>query len=283
MAVPRLDDMDKDYKYLSVEIPCPHVTMVRLNRPDKLNAIHAGMWREIGHVFGRLEESRCILLTGAGRGFCSGIDLEDLTASQRPQQDVARTGIALMDQIRQMQACFTQLEMCPIPVVVAMHGFCIGAGMDLACCADIRICASNTIFSVREVQMGLAADVGTLQRLAKLTGNASWVSDVCLTARNFKAREAFDRGFVSQIVEDDKLLEHALALCQSIAKHSPVAVMGTKKALLYARDHSVTDSLEQIVAYNALALQSEDLAEALQAAQQKRPANFQSLPKYSRL
>jgi Delta3,5-Delta2,4-dienoyl-CoA isomerase len=287
--------MDKDYAFLSLEVPegCPSVTIVRLNRPLKLNAIHGEMWREIGHVFGCLgrgspgdADSRSVLLTGNGRGFCSGIDISDLSLTGSHHcNDPARTGIAMMSKIQQMQACFTQLEACPIPVVVAMHGVCMGAGIDLACCADIRICASDTVFSVREVQLGLAADVGTLQRLPKITGNASWVSHMCLTGRNFKAAEALQMGFVSQIVHGnaDALLKQGVQLCQSIALHSPVAVLGTKKALLYSRDHSVADSLDQIIAFNALALQSDDLTQAIQAATEKRQPTFSSLLRQSRL
>jgi Delta3,5-Delta2,4-dienoyl-CoA isomerase len=304
--------MDKDHEFLSIDIPdgYPHVTIVRLNRPSKKNAIHAGMWREIGHVFsclgrgggrdgdGEHAESRCVLLTGNGDAFCSGIDIQDLgtTTLMTPTTpnitgnstctDVARRGIAMMSKLEQMQACFTQLETCPIPVVVAMHGVCIGAGMDLACCADIRLSASNTIFSVREVAMGLAADVGTLQRLPKITGNASWVSHVCLTGCYFNAQDALQIGLISQIVHGptvDALLHDAVQLCHSITIHSPVAVLGTKKALLYARDHTVADSLNQISSFNAMALQSDDLTLAIQAAKEKKQATFPSMPTYSRL
>ncbi|CAB9509542.1 Delta(3,5)-Delta(2,4)-dienoyl-CoA isomerase, mitochondrial [Seminavis robusta] len=287
---------DKDYKYLSIEIPesSPHVTIVRLNRPKKINAICAAMWREIGHAFGRLgcgepgDDSRCLLLTGSGRGFCAGIDVQDLsfvTGGDEECEDPARKGLALIPKVRQMQACFTALETCPIPVVAAMHGVCVGAGIDLACCADIRICAAKTIFSVREVQMGLAADVGTLQRLPKIVGNSSWVSEVCLTGRNFKAAEALRMGFVSSASLDSQtsLVESAVKLCHTMASHSPVAVVGTKKALLFARDHTVTDSLEQIISYNAMALQSDDLPKSVQAALEKQEATFQSLLRHSRL
>ena len=299
-----------DYEFLSLEIPegYPYVTIVRLNRPDKLNAIHAPLWREIGTVFGCLgrgeprDESRCLLLTGNGRGFCSGIDIQDLSlvGSNNEEEegacdDPARTGIAMIRKIQQMQACFTQLETCPIPVVVAIHGICIGAGIDLACCADMRICAPNTLFSVREVRMGLAADVGTLQRLPKITGNTSWVSDVCLTGRNFSASEAMKMGFISHIVETraaaidtlettrEALLIYAVQLCQSIAVNSPIAVLGTKKALLYARDHTVADSLEQVIAYNAMALQSDDLMTSIQATMKKEQPIFPRIPRHSRL
>lgn len=282
--------LDSKYQFLSVLIPNhhPHVVIVVLNRPKKLNAIHSRMWKEIGAVFGELgrlgDDCRCVLLLGSGRAFCSGIDIADLSfISTNESDDVARIGIAMTRKVQQMQACFTALETCPVPVVVAMHGMCVGAGMDLACCGDIRVCADSTIFSVREVKMGLAADVGTLQRLPKITGNSSWVNDVCLTGRNFTAKEALSVGYVSQILPSNEYFTQALELCHSISINSPVAVQGTKKALLYARDHTVADSLEQIIAYNALALQSEDLPKSIEAALQKKQAVFENLLPHSKL
>jgi len=321
--------LDHRYQFLLIEVPLSSslhhaIVVVTLNRPQKLNAIHAPLWREIGDCFGRLGRTgdgcRCILLRGSGRGFCAGIDLADLSftdgtdtttnnnntississtvsatgtraaaaAAAAAAADPARKGLSMASKIQQMQACFTQLETCPVPVVVALHGCCIGGGIDLACCADIRICYTGTTFSVREVRMGLAADVGTLQRLPKITGNESWVRDVCLTGRNFDSNEALQNGLVSQVISDGndpstQLLKHGIRLCQTIAANSRVAVVGTKKALLYARDHTVADSLEQIISYNVMALQSEDLPQSIRAAKEKRQANFPNLWKQSRL
>jgi len=303
--------LSKEFKHLTIGIPdlFPHVTIVSLNRPQKLNAMHGKLWREIGLIFSKLgtmgDDCRCILLTGKGRGFSAGIDIQDLAfdfsccsidSGEKGRVDPARQGLAMISKIQQMQDCFTQLEKCPVPVVVALHGLCIGAGIDLACCADVRLSAPNTIFSVREAKMGLAADIGTLQRLPKITGNASWVNDVCLTGRNFNAQEALAMGFISQIIapattttdatthlEYETFLQHCIQLCQSIAVNSPVAVLGTKKALLYARDHSVQDGLEQIIAYNALALQSKDLQQSIRAAKEKRQASFPALWAHSKL
>ena len=283
--------LDNNYKFLSLLIPAdyPHVTIVALDRPKKLNAIHAALWREIGHVFGQLgtlgDDCRCVLLTGSGRGFCAGIDIQDLsfTETESTTDDPARKGLAMIRKVKQMQACFSQLEQCPVPVVVAIHGVCVGAGIDLACCADIRLCTPSALFSVREVRMGLAADVGTLQRLPKITGNDSLVNDVSLTGRNFTSEEARNMGFVSRLLQEENFLGEALKVCQSIAMNSPIAVVGTKKALLYARDHSVTDSLEQIISYNAMALQSEDLPLSIAAAMQKQRAKFATIPAHSKL
>jgi Delta3,5-Delta2,4-dienoyl-CoA isomerase len=124
-----------------------------------------------------------------------------------------------------------------------MHGFALCLAIDIACCADIRICAGNTRFAVKEVDIGLAADVGTLARLPKLVGNTSWVKDVCLTARDFSADEALRMGFVSAVLPDKaSAVDEGLRIARVMAEKSPVAVQGTKELLNHARDHSVAES-----------------------------------------
>lgn len=124
-----------------------------------------------------------------------------------------------------------------------IHGIALGLAIDIACCADVRICSRDTRFAVKEVDIGIAADIGTLSRLPKAVGNLSWVKEVCLSARDFRADEALRVGFVSQ-VEDTKAatLEAGLKLASLIAEKSPVAVQGTKEILNHARDHSVAES-----------------------------------------
>ena len=149
------------------------------------------MWIEIGSAFRQLgtigDGCRCIILIGKGKGFCGGIDITDekffsgISSNYHTTTDMARQSLAFRSQILEMQAAFTAVEECPVPVVAAMHGACVGAGVDLVCCADVRVCSPNTKFSVREVRLGLAADVGTLQRLPKLVGFSSRVRELCLT------------------------------------------------------------------------------------------------------
>jgi len=279
--------LDEDYQYLQV---CryqenPHVIVVSLDRPRKLNAIHAVMWREIGDAFSKLgrlgDGCRCVLLRG-NRSFCSGIDFRDPNFSilngaggdddGDGTDDVARKGIAFSSKLRQTQACFTAIETCPVPVVAAMHGVCIGAGIDMVCCADIRLATHDTTFSVREVQLGLAADVGTLQRLPKIVGHSSRVNELCLMGTDFDGTEAHRIGFISRIYESHvALMQGAIRdVCCVIAKHSPLAVTGTKQSLLYTRDHSVQEGLEQIILHNVLALQTDDIIKTLMAKQQQQ-------------
>ena len=175
--------------------------------------------------------------------------------------DIARRGMAFLPMIQEMQACLTAIELCPVPVICAIHGPCIGAGVDLACCADVRLaCHPQTVFSVREVRLGLAADVGTLQRLPKLCGHGSRVRELCLTGEDFDANEACRIGFVSRLASSvHDLIQDAIQVACTIANHSPVAVVGTKLSLNYSRDHSVSDGLQHVATQNALALMSDDL------------------------
>jgi len=262
------------------------------------------MWREIGHVFQKIgsmdDNCRCILLNGHGKNFCSGIDVSDPNFDlmnmanqnnntnnnddEKPKSDVARKYLSFYPKIRQMQHCLTSIEQCPIPVIVAIHGSCIGGGIDVVCCADIRICTSNTIFSVREVKLGLAADVGTLQRLPKIVGSMSRVRELCFTGKNFNGYEAEKIGLVSRIVETQhQLMTLGLCICDEIARNSPIAVQGTKLSLNYSRDHTVQEGLEHIAMHNAAALMTDDLSASFVAATSRTKAEYSNTLPHAKL
>ena len=287
--------LNNEYNFIELLIPIdfPNVVVAALDRPRKRNALNSRMWSEIGKFFRnagyRGDGCRAILLIGKGPAFCAGLDLTNnvlVRENSRRVKDVAQKGLTVIEPVvKEMQDAFTALEKCPVPVVAAVHGKCIGAGVDLITCADVRLCASDTVFSVREVVLGMVADVGTLQRIPKITGNDSLVNELCFTGRDFGANEALRMGLVSRIATAgrDTFFQEALQLCSSIARHSPMAVRGTKQALLYARDHSVADSLDQVAAYNSLALQSKDLAEGMSAYASKTEATFMDVSPLSRL
>lgn len=180
-----------------------------------------------------------------------------------------------------MQSCFTAIEECPVPVIAAIQGMCIGAGVDLSSACDIRICSDTARFSVREVKIGLAADVGTLQRLPKITGNDSRVRELCLTGEIFSAHEALRIGFVSRISKE--ATDDAVALAKTISANSPVAVVGTKRSLVYSRDHTVADGLVHIASHNTSALMTDDIPKAMMSAMQKKTVEFGKIPKLSKL
>lgn len=159
-----------------------------------------------------------------------------------------------------------------------MHGIALGLAIDLSTAADIRICAANTRFSVKEVDIGMPADVGTLSRLPKVVGSQSWVKDVCLSARFFTAQEALSMGFVSAVHEDKaKAVAAGLAMAAVLAEKSPVAVQGTKELLNYSRDHGTVDSLRYTAVWNSVVVQSEDFAKALRSGLKRTKPTFAKL------
>jgi delta(3,5)-delta(2,4)-dienoyl-CoA isomerase len=282
--------MFKEFRFLSISIPIglPQIVIVTLNRPKKRNAISAAMWKEIGQVFSSLgrmgDDCRCVIIKGEGKAFSAGLDISDpsiLMDDKEGPDDPARRGISFLPKIREMQHCLTAIEECPVPVIAAIHGNCIGAGVDLATCCDIRLAQIGSLFSVREVQIGLAADVGTLQRLPKITGNDSRVRELCYTGNYFDCNEALAIGLVSRVCED--VVNDAIELATKIAANSPVAVTGTKRSLLYSRDHTVAEGLEHIANHNALALMTSDIPSSFMAVANKEKPTFSPLPPASRL
>ncbi|KAJ3408065.1 putative enoyl CoA hydratase [Chytridiales sp. JEL 0842] len=237
------------------------------------------LWREVRECFYQIKSDsdvRAVVISGGdSKGFSAGLDLGDFTSLLSFEGDHARAALKFLPMVDLMQESFTAIEECNKPVVAAIHGVCIGGGVDLITACDIRYCSEDALFSVREVDIGLAADVGTLQRLPKVVGNQSWVREVCMTARNFGAAEASQQGLVSGVVKDKAVLvEHCMKLAKSLASKSPVAVAGTKHVLNYSRDHTVAEGLKYVGLWNASMLNTEDLAVAFQASMKKQKPNF---------
>lgn len=269
-----------NFKTVSVTFPAPFVAHVQLNRPKKLNAIDHDMWFDIRNAFRTIRDDadvRAVVLSGAGRGFTSGIDLFSMNMPI-VEDDPSRTAFKIRPFIKALQDCLSAIERCDKAVIAAVHGACIGGGIDITTACDIRYASKDAFFSVKEVDVGLAADVGTLQRLPKVVGNISWVRELCLTARNFDAAEALEHGFISKILPDPaKVVEEAIATAKLIAEKSPVAAIGTKHLLNYSRDHSVQEGLDYTAAWNMVMLTTPDLPAAAAAAMQKQKATFAKL------
>ncbi|KAJ2899632.1 mitochondrial precursor [Zalerion maritima] len=277
-------------RYFVLSHPSPHVAHVEINRADKLNAFHEAMWLEMGSVFRALShdpEVRAVVLSGrGGKGFCAGLDVKaaaegDMLGSSgggKGKMDAARTSQKLRRHIGEFQGSVGEIERCDKPVIALLHGISFGLAIDIACCADIRLAVADAKFSVKEVDIGLAADIGSLARLPKVVGSSSWVREVCLTARIFGAEEAQRVGFVSRVCETkEKGLEAATALAGLISEKSPVAVMGTKEILKHSRDHSVDDNLRYTSVWNSAMLQSSDVQVALLSGIQKKKPRFEKL------
>uniref|UniRef100_A0A8U8C802 Delta(3,5)-Delta(2,4)-dienoyl-CoA isomerase, mitochondrial n=1 Tax=Geospiza parvula TaxID=87175 RepID=A0A8U8C802_GEOPR len=254
----------------------PQVLHLQLHRPSKRNALNLQCWRELVQAFQDISEDpscRAVVVSGAGSAFTAGIDLADLGSvlAQLPQEDAARRAWALRRRILELQESFSVMEKCPKPVIAAVHGPCIGAGVDLISACDIRFCSQDASFQVKEVDMGLAANVGTLQRLPKIVGSQSLVNELALTARVMRAPEALSCGLVSRVLPDkETLLDVALGVASAIAARSPVAVQGTKINLVYARDRPVSEGLQHAATWNMAMLQTEDIPKSVQAALDKK-------------
>ncbi|KAI5304090.1 putative enoyl CoA hydratase [Ascosphaera pollenicola] len=279
---------DYTFQHYNVTFPVKYVAHVEINRPKALNAFHEAMWLEIRTVFGRLSRDanvRSVVLSGAGpRAFTSGLDVK--AAAQDPvtngatdeSSDPSRKATKNRRYIDDFQDCISSIENCEKPIICVMHGYSFGLGIDISCVTDIRICAEDTKFSVKEVDVGMAADIGTLSRLPKIVGNISWVKEVTFTARIFGAQEALRQGFVSQVhhMKDDAI-KAGLDLAGLIASKSPIGVQGTKELLNYSRDHSVAEGLRYTSVWNSAMLQTKDMAAALLSGIQKQQPTFSKL------
>lgn len=257
-----------------------HVATIRLNRPEKANAMNATMWQEIRQAFQWVDttlEARVAVLQGEGKLFCAGIDLQMMmtgVASQVQNDCDGRSREALRRVILDMQDTLTSLERCRKPVLAAIHGACIGGAIDLITCADMRYCSADAYFSIKEIDIGMTADVGTLQRLPRLIGEGM-ARELAYTGRKFDAAEAKEIRLVNRVFESrDALYAGAHAMAAQIAAKSPLSIRGTKEMITYARDHSVADSLNYIATWNAAMLMSQDLTEAMMANQDRRVPVF---------
>lgn len=266
-----------DYKAFRIEL-VGKIAHVQINRPDKVNAMNADFWREIIEIFQWVDDNdavRVVVLSGAGKHFSSGIDLM-LLASVGAQlgKDVGRNATALRRKILELQASFNAVDNCRKPVLAAIQGYCIGGAIDLVSACDMRYCTVDAQFSIKEVDMGMAADVGTLQRLPRIIGDGM-MRELAYTGRSIDGHEAVRIGLANRAYDNhEALLAGVMEIAEQIAAKSPIAVRGTKEMIRYMRDHRVEDGLEYIATWNAAMLQSEDLRLAMTAHMTKQKPEF---------
>ncbi|MVA97583.1 crotonase/enoyl-CoA hydratase family protein [Nitratireductor sp. CAU 1489] len=254
-----------------------------MNRPDRANAMTPDFWTDLPRLIaalGRDETVRCAVISGAGRNFTGGMDLAAFADIARLfEAEPGRAALAMRDLILRLQEAFSALERARFPVIAAAHGACIGAGVDLITACDMRFAAADASFAIEEIHIGMAADVGTLQRLPKLIAPAT-AAELAYTGRRFSAAEAKGFGLVSHVFDDrEALVAGALEQAHAIARKSPLAITGIKRNLTYARDHSVADGLDYIATWNGGMLRSQDLMAAVQAKMAKQDAQFADLLK----
>ncbi|WP_372863091.1 crotonase/enoyl-CoA hydratase family protein [Spongiibacter sp.] len=254
-----------------------HVAWVALNRPDKANAMNEAMWAELQQCFEWADAEpgvRVVVLCGEGKNFCAGIDLgmfAGLAEVMGRQPELGRRIEWFRRHIKSLQANLSAIEQCRKPVLAAIHGNCVGGGIDMVSACDMRYCAEGAVFSIKEIDIGIVADVGTLQRLPKLI-SPGMVSELALSGRNVGAAEAERIGLVNRAYNSyEEMIDGVSELAQSIARKSPLAVRGTKEMIRYSRDHSVDDALNYVATWNAGMLSQEDAMLAISAASGEAP------------
>jgi len=255
-----------------------HIARVIFNRPDRANALNQKAWDEMKAIFEELDENedvRVIILSGNGKHFCAGIDLELLmNVAQFAQQCEGRKREKLRKKVLELQAPINAIEQCSKPVIAAIHGGCIGGGVDIISACDMRYSTEDAFFTIKEIDMGMVADLGTLQRLPKIIPPGI-VRELAYTGRNVSGKEAERIGLTNRSFPDaETMLTEVMKIAQNISAKSPLSIRGTKAILNHSRDHSVADGLDYMATWNAAMLLSDDLMEAFQAKMQKRDAVF---------
>ncbi len=255
------------------------IAQVSIDRPQKANALHLEAWKEMKLIFESLsvqKDVRVIVLSGEGKLFCAGIDLE-LLMSVKDLEKVpdGNRSEAIYALVRELQECVTAIEACHKPVLAAIHNGCIGGGVDIIAACDLRYCTDDTYFTIKEIDMGMVADLGTLQRLPKFVKPAV-VAEMAYTGRPVMASEACDIGLVNrQFDSKETMVEEVMKIAVGVAAKSPLSIRGTKQVLRQSRDHSVAEGLDFVARWNSTMLLSDDLTETFKAIQEKRKSNFE--------
>ena len=275
---------DKEYKCFQISIT-NHVASLVLSRPDELNTMSRDFWVELGDVLeeiNRNSDIRVVVMSSTGKHFCAGMDLnafangvENIPDDKKP--DDARIGEAVYRVAKELQEYISTLEKIRVPVIAAIQGGCVGGAVDLVTACDIRLASSDAFFCIQEINIGMAADVGTLQRLPRIIPDSK-MREMAYTGRRMYAEEAKDTGLVSDTFESqEKLLDAANKLANEIASKSPVAIYGLKAVMNYSRDHTVSESLEYNALWSGAMLSQKDMTEAMTANMEKREASFNKL------
>ncbi|MEX1280775.1 MAG: crotonase/enoyl-CoA hydratase family protein, partial [Acidimicrobiia bacterium] len=252
-----------------------HVAVLWLDRPDKLNAFGPEMWEEIPLAVRSLDEDenvRAIVVAGRGRAFTAGLDLAAYGASLAQGSDLGGeepAGVTARQRLRldilRMQDTMSVFADVDTPTIAAVHGWCLGAGMDLITACDIRICAADAVFGVRETRIAMAADVGTLQRLPRIIP-AGFAAELIYTGKDIDAERAREIGLVNSVEPDaEAALAAAIAIADDIAANAPLAVRGSKHMVRANDGRTVGEALELMALWNSAYIHSEDLVEAMAA------------------
>ncbi len=268
-----------DYEFYRVEKKNP-VAWVYLNRPEKQNAMNPPAWKEPKAIFedlGNDPDIRVVVLAAEGPSFCAGLDLMSMI-SEIPQvmekDQRGGTKWAFLKNIHLLQEAISSIEQCPKPVIAAVHGRCIGAGLDMITACDLRLCSSDATFSLREAAVGFVADVGVLQRIPLIVGQGI-ARELAYTARAISAQRAKEVLLVNAVYENREILvAEAEKTALEIAANPPLAVQASKDVLNYCVGKSIADGLKYVASVSCNIVPSRDLLEAITAFAEKRKPEF---------
>jgi len=256
-----------------------HIGFITLNTPEKRNALNTEVWEALNEAIGMAEkdgEARVVLLRGEGKSFCAGLDLgpDNSLFSDIMGTPSALQKMNLFRAIRKVQDIHTRLERLPKPTIAVIHAHCLGAGLELALCCDIRLCSAETIFALPEARLAIITDVGGLQRLPKVVGRGH-AREIAFRGHRFDAQRAQAINLVNDVYPDqEKLKAKAMEMAREIAGNPPLAVQGAKEVLLYDEEVGLDQSLNYNAARSSMIMPSEDLAEAISAYMEKRKEEF---------
>ena len=257
-----------------------HIAHLVLNRPQALNTMGPRFWGELDTVLTDLHKNkaaRALVISSTGKHFSAGMALDAFAGSVQMDDQSPEGRAAIFDNLTAMQATFTKLETLRIPVIAALHGGVIGGAVDMVTACCIRYGSKDTFFCIQEINIGMVADVGTLQRLPKLVPLAV-VKELAYTGRRMGAEKALGYGLLNEVFDtQEQTLEAAMQCAAEIASKPPVAIWGTKQAVHYARDHTVDEALKQMGWLQAAIWSNRHVGEAVTAFQGKRTGKYPDL------
>jgi len=252
---------------------------ITLARPEKRNAMTIAMWQQLDDAIGAAEKddaARVVILRGKGKSFCAGLDLspENELAPIMGGTPGAAQKTKLFEIIKDIQAIHTRLEHLFQPTIAVIHGHCLGAGLELVVCCDMRMCSADAQFALPEASLAIITDVGGLQRLPGIVGNGH-AREIAFRAHRFDAERARSINLVNYVYPDRETLSaEAWKIAEEIAANPPLAVQGTKDVMLFHDDMILDACLRYNAARSSMILPSEDLLEAMAAHMHKRKGTF---------
>ena len=272
----------ESFKYTSEE----GVGHLILNKGEDLNKMTMNFWYELPKILDEIDKDaslRVLILSSTGKHFCAGMDLKNFGTLGNDAEkktnvpDKARIGESLYRVAKELQDMLSKLEKLRIPVLAGIQGGCIGGGLDLVTAADMRFASKDAFFCIQEVNIGMAADIGTLQRLPRVIPEGK-VRELAYTGRRMPAGEALEASLVNKVYEShEEMISGLKEMAAVIASKSPLAVYGTKAILNFSRDHTIAEGLEYNALWSGAMLPQEDMAEAMISSIEKRDPEFKDM------